>query len=536
MANNNKKKNGGRKNGKRRNSNLKDYSTFEKESNENYKGKTQAKNDLKWYGKGTLLKDAASFSFPTASGRKHTVIDLQPGITVSADFQRYQVYPGIMELDMINLPGSIGSWHDPVNVMIRKIYSFIRHQNSGSKNYDAADLGVYFQVYDNAVSFYAYMVRLYGTLRSLIVQNSYTPQDLVTVMGADYTDLVANMAAFRAYINTYAVRLAALKVPSNLHFIERHMWLYSNIFADAPTPKAQMYIIKPAAFWEYTVGSTPETTKFALTEVVPACADGSRYTYERLRVTGDRFLNSVLNNEDFNIMSGDIIKAYGDQVFTVNMINEDYLVTPVYEPEVLFQLHNATLLPCTSSTSSTPSGWTNWTIKQDYSEDANVGALVGEFGIPMWSSTVGNQFGSVIKGVTRAPFDVPTAQPDHELCALGTRMMVVGKVEKREEQGGGKLWYFVPTAYGTEICVGALVYKHQAPSGILTFHELSFNEASAFSVYPLLNTASGKFAVDAITVSNAGVVGNIDNITWLTHDEVARVHEACLLGVYGLDE
>lgn len=505
---------------------------YEESTSEELKGKTAAKNDSGWYqADSVLMKDAANLPFPNALGMPLAVNDGMTGITSTINSSI--IIPGIMRVNVITTPGTIGTWNDPVNVATRDVYSFVRHMNSGAKNYDAADLGVYFYAYDSCATYYAYLVRIYGTVRSLLLRNRYTPEDLITTMGVDYADISANMAQLRAYINTFAARMRALRVPSSLHFIERHMWLFSHIFADSQTDKCQLYVINPGAFWEYRVGTTPADTKFIMAEKVPM--KGALYTLERLTTYGNALLNSVLNSEDFNIMSGDINKAYGDKTFTLNMIAEDYAVPIVYEPEFLLQLHNASVFQIENTKDDSDAQYMRWTIQQDYSETPNVGALMGDFDILLDGTEIANYAEdphSMTMGLQQ-PLDVPVENPSPELVAIATRMKV-NAVFTSDAKGNHVMR---PYAFGTEIVVGAWVYSKSSRTGLLDTTPARMDQASmltSFGVFPMYYNYSSFDVSSGGIMAPTTLIGSVDNLTMLPAHILYNIHRAALLGMFGL--
>lgn len=520
------------RNNKGKNRSGKNQNRFEESEAPDLKGKTAARNDSGWYqADSVLMRDAANLPFPNATGMPLTFADALGNVRLLNGSS--STLPGIMRVNVITTPGTMGSWNDPVNVAIRDVYSFVRHQNSGSKNYDAADLGVYFYAYDSCATYYAYLVRLYGVIRTVLLRNRYTPEDLVTVMGADYQNLVDNYAQLRAYINTFAARLSAMRVPNSLHFIERHMWLFSHVFADSQTDKCQMYVVNPAAFWEYHTGTTAEDTYFWLSEKVPMV--GALYDFERLTVFGNALLNSVLNSEDFNIMSGDILKAYGDKTFTLNMISEDFSVPVTYEPEFLLQLHNATVFDCEVNANDTNRLYADWKIYQDYNQTPNVGALQCNFLISLDGATT--EAGSKTRLGSTAlarPLDVPIERPDAELIAIATRMMACAQYVTVE----GTKHYMEPYAFGTELVVGCWFYNKSRTTKTLDRTPKNalggYDERWAFSVLPLYVSA-GDFNVSDGSFSFAPrIIGNVDNVTVVPSAVLYNIHRAALLGMFGL--
>lgn len=506
---------------------------FEESTKDDLKGKTNARNDAGWYmADSVLMKDAANLPFPNALGMPMSIRDGMSNV-LPVNTSRVTV-PGIMRVSVITTPGTVGTWNDPINVAIRDIYSFVRHQNSGSKNYDAADLGVYFYAYDSCATYYAYLVRLYGTARTLLLRNRYTPEDLITVMGADYNDIVSNLAQLRAYINTFAARMSAMRVPSDLHFIERHMWLFSHIFGDSQTDKCQLYVVNPGAFWEYKTATTAAETGFFLSEKVPMI--NALYTFERLTTFGNALLNSVLNSEDFNIMSGDILKAYGDKTFALNMIAEEYQVPVVYEPEFLLQLHNASVFEIeTNSGTDSEADYMKWKIQQDYSETPNVGALTANFDISLKYNEQANNVPdphALTMGLQQ-PLDVPVENPSPELVAIATRMKV--NAVFTADVNGVKVMR--PYAYGTEIIVGAWIFTKSPTTFLLDRTPQNYRTQPmrlCFGVLPVHYAYGGVNVSDGSISGDISIVGSIDNITMLPAPVLYNIHRAALLGMFGL--
>lgn len=465
-------------------------------------GRTDASNDVEWYGKDNqLIKDAANLSFFQTAGLPYE-LQVPQGVTLSNNKKRN---PGIMSFKVMPTPGSCGEWSSVANVAIRDIYSFIRHANSGHSNYDAADLGMYMLAYDSCLAYYAWMVRGYGLARTILLKNRYTPEALMAACGINYSSIVSNLAQFRAYINTFAARLSALKVPSSWHIMERHMWMFSHVYADAPVDKAQFYVFAPAGFWEYRTGTTPETTG-----LYPITGFGNA-DFGVITSNGDKLLNSILNNEDFNIMSGDIIKAFGDNVFRLNLIAEDYSVLPVYDPEVLLQIHNATVLHGIDVST--------WKISQDYSESENVGAILFKAELKIAEPTVRASLVSKI-------LDVPVEAPTPTMVAVATRLMFQTDLIGNETSVG-------ILHCGTEIIVDAEIFS-LSNVGIVSRKEWPFSGnyevfAGRPYWYDVRKSSTGNWAFELDDVH-----GDFDNYTVVPHDTLANIHRAALMGLYGM--
>ena len=303
---------------------------FSKESKHTY-------NDVSWYAKNAqILNDAASISFNNPVGTQidygwddysHTVM---PG---------NQSSPGVMVFNTILCPGLSVDNSSAVNIAARNIYSWIRHANSGHSNYDSPDLMMYLLAMDNLYAFYNWMKRTYGIMRKYSLYNRYTPSALVAAINVDYNDLQTKLSDFRYYINQFALKLNALAVPATMSLLIRHSWMFSNVYTDGDTEKSQLYLYNPVYFYQYDeVGNNKGGQLVAKPFPGPM-------TLDSFRSYGDALISAVIESEDLNIMSGDILKAYGESsLFKLSQIEPDYIVDFVKNEEVLLQMHNIKML------------------------------------------------------------------------------------------------------------------------------------------------------------------------------------------------
>ena len=284
-------------------------------------------NDVKWYGLSEqLLEDVSRISFNTALG-----LPVNPGLPEPT------VFPGIMELDFVPLFGAGLNSADALNTAAKQIYSYVRHANSGARNYEAIDLMEYIMVVDSAYMLWSHLRRAYGILMVTDGRNRYLNYAMVRAMGFNPQSLMGELASLRALINRFGVLLNALYIPKVLPVLERHSWMCSNVFKDNPVFKSQFYIFKPTHYYSFddVVGAAKLTA-------INYGTNGMTYT------TISNLINAVMNNltssEDIGIMSGDVLKAYGEgQLWYVPAIPEGFTVEPAYNEEVLSQIENITI-------------------------------------------------------------------------------------------------------------------------------------------------------------------------------------------------
>lgn len=285
---------------------------------------TSASNDWRWYAQSPqLVQDFASYPFGYPVGN---------GISLPSGNKLY--VPGAMVYDFVPTIGVANNENSPINVAMRKLYSYVRHANSGSANYDAPDLMLYLVCVDSALMYLQWMKRIYGCMRNATPYNRYYPVRIISAMGVDYDDLSINLNDFRGYINIFASKLNQLWIPNSMSYMARHAWMVEGLYTDSNTFKAQTYFYNPSALYVFTlseegVGSAQMTrfpSSMKLTDVI---------------AFGNSILNPMIANEDFGIMSGDILKAFGASgIVQIQGITEEYRVLPVYNQEVLSQMEN----------------------------------------------------------------------------------------------------------------------------------------------------------------------------------------------------
>lgn len=297
-------------------------------------------NDPSWYAANPKLLDlSASFSYSTPLGSPYRLDRLFGSNIGSLKLDPTSAsIPGVMAIKLLPVPGLSIDAQSPLNVAAQNIYSFVRHQNSGSANYDAPDYMLYLLACDSAYCFFNWMKRLYGLISNYDQLNEYLPRTLVEANGVDYDSIRDNARDFCAYINDFAANVTAFNVPAVMNLFLRHSWLFSNVYLDSTTPKAQAYEFVPKGFFIYDEKTSP---KGGILKCAPIAGFKKLMTLDDIIRYGNTMINSMFYSEDIGVMSGDTLKAYGSSgLFTLSPTDINYTVTPVYNEEVLTQIHN----------------------------------------------------------------------------------------------------------------------------------------------------------------------------------------------------
>lgn len=300
-------------------------------------GKTGS-NDPSWYATDpSLLRDAASIPYSWAVG---TAIDLHNPLLKTTN-QTFSV-PGLCTLYTAPSVGASDSPSSPINIAANATYAFIRHANAGHANYDSPDLTLYIMAMSQVYSYIVFLQRVYGEATLYAQRNRYLPDALLEAQSVNGDNIRQNLANFRYGINVLINKAASFAVPANMTIFQRHAFLYANIYSEGVSAKDQLYQIAPHGFWKFTLDKDGagmlKYTPFKL-------EGGTLHTYSSLLNYGDSLLKPLIASEDMNIMSGDILKAYGDSnILKMTPLGTEYPIAPIYNQAVLEQIKNATIV------------------------------------------------------------------------------------------------------------------------------------------------------------------------------------------------
>lgn len=332
-------------------------------------------NDPAWYMRNPVAaKKAGSLNFTYPLGY---TIDLDSELFAAKPQYGQQTFPGMMRLDVMPALPSSTDAASALNVASFKLYTFIRHENSGSRNYDAPDLLLYVLGVAELYAYVNWLQRIYLVANSYSVENTYIPRTMCALSNIDYDDVINNMADFAYQLDNRLNKLRAYRCPGDMPIFARRAFMFKDIYIEGPSIKDQMYFFHPVAFYKFTLDSDGagmlQTTNL---NVLCGHTEG-KLTVAELFTGFDTLLNAISSQEDFSIMSGDILKAYGANTITVGTFDPAPSVAfvPVYNTEMLEQIQNCTIYGLTATDSKQASGAT-WTVNSDIKQDATKAYLV----------------------------------------------------------------------------------------------------------------------------------------------------------------
>lgn len=307
-------------------------------------------NDIKWYTKLSKLTDSLgkiSLRNPLGYGSVLTVknVDSNGGLH---DHSVQSAAPGIMALEFAPLLGAHGAQSDAVNTAAQNFYVYVRHANSGSANYEASDMAKMFMVADSVFTWLAHMRRCYRMAISYSEMNRYYNDGFKLAVNINLDSIRNNPLAFLGKLNRIIAKANTIKIPKDISFIDRHVWMVDHVWKDTTLDKAQLYLFYPGYIldnlnWEhnylgYTKLFTYDTTG---TKVLSSASTDPDTLLNRI----EGIIDATIANEDFGIMWGDILKAYGNaNCYQMYPCNEGDKLVAEYEPEVLEQIRNIVII------------------------------------------------------------------------------------------------------------------------------------------------------------------------------------------------
>lgn len=502
-------------------------------------------NDPEWYTNRNNTGLAGTYSFfqPVGIGEdvgtSQTVqTNIDAGLVQSAS--RKLTLPGICRISLAHTIGAAGTitgtpGTSPINVALNKLYSNIRHANSGARNYEKSDLGIYLLAVADAYSYYGMMVRAYSAMRKYSTQNRYYAKQLVMALGFDFDSLSTQLPNFKTYINQYAMRLNVLNIPGNWPYFKRRYMLYANVYADEPSEKAQLYVFVPKYFLKFTRDSQDGRGQLA----AKYFSYSSHITLPTIQSIGDNLISDIIRDDDFNLMSGDIAK-YTDDLFHLPFIPDDTILNFTIDPMIMGQIENMSVdgVPDDAAQDGNVVVDQKYDSQMDDYLECNVTITktysnVQVMGCGLYYSKMKRMLNvhkpTVTEGemldITRLmnkPSEVQVGATDKKIVNLydwcGTELVAD---------------YTIFTDCSDTSITGTRGYVQDFNSWQDTTTEGGPVELLQFNGHPNFPIIHSSTA--GTTAYAAGTIGNIDNHIYLDVQDMKRVHEASLLSLFDVN-
>lgn len=505
-----------------------------------------AGNDPDWYGRDArLLEDAARVPFSLPFGAHLDFfegVSVMPGPTSPSSSLGVRGIPGVCSLVIKPTAGYAGDKTAPLNVCANALYTHVRYINSGRKNYDPADLMLYTAAFGEIYSFITWCQRLYQYAFMYSQRNWFIGKDVILANRVNADNLVTNLANFRYWLNSIINKVSSFCIPGDIYYFKRRVFMFSNYYLENGygNLKDQIYQFIPAGFYAFAYDSN-SAGKLAY-NTLPAGDANGLLTIDHIAAYFEQILmGNITGDEDFGLMSGDILKAYGDNIIHIAQMEPEGGLLPVHDPYVLSQFKNAHIYPvyCGDSTKTYKDAQGNSHVFGDI-EQSTDGLLLLCEGID-WSTAAGKRLGT-LAGAKKI-LTVENPDPGVGDVIEATRLMPFLGLYPNNDGSGT---YFYSLNGGTEIVIGMIITQTPAANGH-TINYIPYNanvfssaEIAASSHRLVRNLEAFKYApvvyesdIDSNDVlTYFAVMSNLDNTTFVDSNILKRLHDTALLSLF----
>lgn len=334
-------------------------------------------NDPAWYkGVGDHIKQVEG----SAKTWNYNVLG---GMPLSGIITDNQCAPALCVMRMVTSPGISpgGDNISAVSMASKTMWSSIRTVLTSATNYQPADLVMAIMAMDEIYSFGAHVRRLFTLANAYYAENVNWPDTFIHGLydftAEDIQDLREHLGDYINRFNSLVMYTSRLTIPAEYKFIDRHRFLYSNLFGDGHTLKNQYYGFKPYGYriWN-DVGDQGSELNFKVM-YTDKHEDRPRTAY--LLDVFQNMIKTLNDSESFITIVGDIWKCWG--------MNSVYAMTPVAPLEIIVPIFDAyNVLSQIENSINVPIDYKSITTKgvYDITQDVSKGEVVF---YPRWEVT-----------------------------------------------------------------------------------------------------------------------------------------------------
>lgn len=504
-------------------------------------------NDPEWYARDPqLLRDASRIPFSTPFGAQLGIIKggTSYGVGFSDDTHvgdYLSAIPGVCSLKLKPTFGRQLDKNDPANVCANSFYTFVRYLNSGRKNYDPADLFIYASTMADIYSFVVFAQRLYNYCYMLSQRNYYIAEALIKANGFDPAALCSSLANFRYWLNSYIAKVQSFAVPADIYFFKRRAFLYANFYTENQfgNLKDQLYQFIPAGFYKFELDTTNNSAgclKFK-------SANWSLANLGALITYGNDLLSNITGDEDFGLMSGDILKAYGaNGIIMLGSVPEEGGILPIYDPWVLSQFKNASIIVPDNTSQYTVGSYT-FTYGNLY-QDANGNLVCREIldnNVSFNNNAVHLANDKLLTVENPEPAEGDVIESTRLMCAVkngsigiesGTEI-VVGVFIYLFRSYGAYTSNFTRKVLDHTVHTSNVILVKPIDASVNNWDcNVSTDELLSINFKYAPNRFIGVISSNGQKLQNIFPMCNLDNTTIVTNEQLSRLHECSLLSLF----
>lgn len=481
------------------------------------------KNDWHFYAASEeIAKDIASIPFNYMGGTPFGVggtMPILPGIpNQQTNFKAGSLH-SIMRVNYVNAIGVTDTQTKGINMAATQLYTFIRHANSGARNYEAADVMMYVLAMRDIYSQFFMTKKVLGYAGLFNYYNHNYPDALIKSMDIDPVDLRHNLAQYRGSLNLIAKKINSFAVPKYFKIFDRAAFINSYLFGDSSSIRGQAYQFFKSGYYTWS-----STTSEKGTELVYHDTEVTKFS-DLLDILNEQ-LDALFLDEDALTMSGDILKAFGDgDLYQIMQTPDDYITPLTMDEDILAQIENSIGIFFGKSDGITKD--------LNITQQNQIIKFVPKFSIP-----TDDIDGRIVPTMTSLAFNSHKDNPQYNDVLEWTRLMTT--VEAKLDLSTGLS--VTVTSCGLEIVLNYQMYRYDNNGDLhwdnlgsfaLTGHE-DYNtpvdrmaDVMQFDWHPLIYTIN-------VLTGEVIVGGDLKVATVISKDTLERINDAAVYGaLYG---
>lgn len=325
-------------------------------------------NDIGFYTKNKSISDAfAKLPFSYIIGGALT------GITSNPDYYPITTIVSFIVDWLQSVRNTVSDGRDILDQVATILYTRMRRANSGATNNIEyvdpiiSNLVASIDILVNSVS----MKRVFRIANSFSWKNRLLPKEIFLELGIDYDDFIANQALYRGKFNTLVALARTIRTLKDYPFINAICAEFENIFKDedADTGREQLFlpikgfhhIYDPVGTQEHPGGmirlltfSDIGKTATSVQSSAPICTAPLKNDVDMIRKFSldlkilETQIYALINDNDFNLIQADIEKAFGEQsgYMVMDVVEENPTVlTPIFSGEFALMFQNGRFYP-----------------------------------------------------------------------------------------------------------------------------------------------------------------------------------------------
>lgn len=296
------------------------------------KGTTNRSNSL--FGSSQYILDVTRLPFTNTSGINVDISGDVYSASSKADLSTLRfTTPGVAGIVIHPGTTSVG-FMSALNIAARNLYTIVTSNNSRNSTYDACDLMLYVLATSELFKTWRYAITVYGVATQYSALNRYLPDTILRALGVNPDSIRDNLCDFRAALNLLSNKINSIVIPADLKFTQFQFERFSAIYADSENSRAQLYVFKPSGYMLFDDAYSEQGAGLKYTDFI------SLMGWNDLINVLNKMATAIISGSVNNLISADILKAFGDRVAVIPEIPEDFTTPIVYDMEMLESINN----------------------------------------------------------------------------------------------------------------------------------------------------------------------------------------------------